>query len=246
MPRDEKFRAMFVAQEGRSLLSADYSQIELRVAAELSQDKNMLKVYRDGEDIYKVTAAKLNRKQLNDVTKGERQVAKALALGLLFGLGTSKFAHYARKGYGVEISNGEAERSIEGFRGIYPQYREWQLNQANEAKETTLVYTPCGKRRRLPQDETFGNSMNHPIQGGAAEVLLHALVDLEKKSRHFGFKLLNTVHDEVVLEVEENSEKDVAKIVEDSMIGAYLAVFPKGVTNKLVSLGVGKNWAEAK
>lgn len=247
MPRDPEFRACFTAWgEGKNLLTADYSQIELRVAAELSQDKNMLKVYRDGEDIYKVTAAKLNRKRIEDVSKGERQVAKALALGLLFGLGSTKFAHYARKGYGVEISQTEAERAIEKFREIYPQYREWQLDQANNAKETQLVYTPCGKRRRLPAEETFGNSMNHPIQGGAAEVLLHGLVELEKKSRQYGFRLLNTVHDEVVLEIEENSSEEISAVVEKTMINAYLSVFPKGTTNKLVNIGVGKNWAEAK
>ncbi len=245
-PRDLSFRALFVARPGKKLLSADYSQIELRVAAELSRDKNMLKVYRDGEDIYKVTAAKLNRKRVEDVTKAERQVAKALALGLLFGLGSAKFAHYARKGYGVEISQGDAERSIEKFREIYPEYREWQLDQASNAKETCLVYTPCGKRRRLPADETFGNSMNHPIQGGAAEVLLHAVADLEKKSRQYNFSLLNTVHDEVVLEIEENSENEISKVVEESMVNAYLSVFPNGITNKLVGIGCGINWAEAK
>lgn len=245
-PRTDEFRALFIAEPGKLLMTADYSQIELRVAAELSQDQNMLNVYRAGEDIYKVTAARLNQKKLEDVTKPERQVAKALALGLLFGLGKEKFAHYARKGYQVELSDAQAEDSITKFRELYSGYREWQLDQAACAKESLIVYTPCGKRRRLPEDETFGNSMNHPIQGGAAEILLYALVDLEKKSRQYGFKLLNTVHDEVVLEVDRGAQTDVSEVVTKTMTEAYLKVFPNGVVNKLVSVGCGTNWAEAK
>lgn len=246
LPREGGFRAMFSAQSGRSLIAADYSQIELRVAAELSRDRNMLKVYQSGEDIYKVTAAKLNRKALDQVTKSERQTAKALALGLLFGLGKTKFAHYAKKGYGVDISEREAEISIEKFRELYSGYREWQLDQADKAKQTLLCYTPCGKRRRLLEDDYYGSSMNQPIQGGAAEILLHSLVDLEKKSRQYGFNLLNTVHDEVVIETDEGEEEETSKVVIDSMTKAYLSVFPNGVTKNLVEAKWGKNWEQAK
>ena len=241
-PRAKEFRSLFIARPGKSLVIADYSQIELRVAAELSRDKAMLKVYRDGEDIYKVTAARLNKKKLEDVTKEERQVAKALALGLLFGLGVNKFAHYAKKGYGVDLSQQEAENSDEAFRQLYPDYREWQLEQAAKAKISLTATTPCGKKRRLPEDETYGNSMNQPIQGGAAEIMLHALVRLDNQ----GLRLLNTVHDEVIIEVEQGEEEAISNLVRHEMTQAYLDVFPNGITNKLVSINHGSNWAEAK
>lgn len=246
LPRSKEVRQIFIAEPGQSFVRADYSQIELRVAAELSQDKAMLTAYRSGIDLHRLTAAAIKNKRLDEVTDDDRQIAKAFNFGLLFGLGATKFSHYAKKSYGVTISNLEAERSIEVFRQTYSGYRIWQLEQAENAKKTLTVTTPCGKRRRLPEDETFGNSMNHPVQGGAAEIMLHALVRLEKTARKKGFKLLNTVHDEVILEVKDGAENYATDLVNIDMECAYREVFPNGIVNKLVGIGNGKNWAEAK
>lgn len=246
LPRKKEVREIFIANEGKSFIRADYSQIELRVAAELSGDRAMLWAYKEGIDLHRLTASRIRNKKLEEVTDDDRQIAKAFNFGLLFGLGATKFSHYAKKSYGVAISHMEALRSIEVFRETYAGYREWQLTQAENAKKSLTVTTPCGKRRRLPEDETFGNSMNHPVQGGAAEIMLSALVRLEKTCRKKGWELLNTVHDEVVIEVTEGAEKYASDLVNIDMECAYREVFPNGIINKLVGIGSGKNWAEAK
>jgi len=246
LPRSKEVREIFIADKDRILIRADYSQIELRVAAELSQDKAMLWAYKNGVDLHRLTGSRIRNKKLEDITDEDRQIAKAFNFGLLYGLGATKFSHYAKKSYGVEISNIEAERSIDVFRETYSGYRTWQLAQAASAKKDLTVNSPCGKMRRLPNDETYGNSMNHPIQGGAAEIMMHALIRLEKLARKNNWKLLNTVHDEVVIEVADaNKTKDIGA-VEGAMIEAYLDVFSNGIAHKLVGTGWGKNWAEAK
>lgn len=246
LPRDKEVRQIFIADPGKSLVRADYSQIELRVAAELSQDKAMLWAYEKGIDLHRLTGARIKNKKIEDTTDEDRQIAKAFNFGLLFGLGATKFSHYAKKSYGVTISQAQAEHDIDIFRETYSGYRQWQLTQADNAKKTLTVTTPCGKTRRLPEDETYGNSMNHPVQGGAAEITLHALVRLEKTCRKKGWRLLNTVHDEVVIEVSEGAEKYAADLVNIDMEFAYKEVFPKGIVNKLVGIGFGKTWADAK
>lgn len=247
-PRDKSIRSTFIPQKGWSFICADYSQIEVRVAAELSQDKAMLSAFRNGVDIHKFTASVMARKSLEDVSKDERQKAKAIVFGNLFGIGAKKFSHYSKKSYGVVISDAEAKDSIDLFRSTYSKYFEWQMDQATTAKQTLLVRTPCGKLRRLPADNTYGNSMNHPVQGGAAECMLHSLVYLEKALRTEGLeaRLSNTVHDELLVEAPQHEANHVKKLVEECMTEGFLSLFPNGTTRGLVDAHVGKNWADAK
>lgn len=255
MPRDAELRNNFIPESNSVFLCADYSQIELRVAAELSQDKAMLSAYKQGIDLHALTASKIANKPLKDVTKTERQMAKAVNFGLLFGLGSNKFSHYARKSYGVEVTQEEADKSIETFRETYAGYREWQLAQAEKAAMTHLVRTPCGKLRKLPSDNTYGNSMNHPVQGGAAEVMLHALIRLHKALQNWPTaRLVNCVHDEILLEVfyptskypKSDNTAFFKNMLEDCMVNAYLDVFPKGITKGLVDIKEGNSWGAAK
>lgn len=245
--RDKEFKKRFIPRDGYIFICADYNQIELRVAAELSKDEMMLKAYREGIDLHRLTASKVSGKPLADVTDEERQMAKAVNFGLLFGLGVKKFAHYANKSYGVTVSDAEAERAVNTFRETYPQYREWQLAQANNAAVTFKTVTPCGKLRRLPEDNTFGNSMNHPVQGGAAEVMLVALTKLHKELPDDTY-LVNCVHDEILVEVPDDKHSLVyaAVLVQSCMTTAFLDIFPNGVTKGIVKLGKGHSWAEAK
>lgn len=246
-PNEPDIRESFRASSGRTFICADYSQIELRVAAELSRDVAMLEAYAAGIDLHELTASKIMHKPLHDVTKSDRQLAKAFNFGLLFGLGAQKFSHYAKKSYGVDVSNEDAKSSIKIFRQTYAGYREWQLEQADRASQTFECRTPCGKLRRLPEDNTFGNSMNTPVQGGAAEVMLHALVHLDKNLENFDeIKLVNCVHDEIILEAKKGFEGEAQGIVENCMIQGYLDVFPGGITNGLVEAKSGSTWADAK
>jgi len=245
LPRDASVRELFIPEEGNVLVVADYSQVELRVAAELSRDEMMLKTFREGKDIYTTTAAILNKKREEDVTKPERQYSKCLALGLLFGLGAKKFSHYAKKGYGVETTEEEANVAIKAFRKLYSGYRAWQLLQAETAEVNLYAKTTLGKYRRLDPENTFGTSMNTPVQGSAAEIMLIALT-LINKHLPKGAALINVVHDEVIVECKESLVEQVKPIVEDCMKKAFLIVFPKGVITGIVEASSGKNWAEAK
>lgn len=241
-------RSIFIVPEGYVLVAADYSQVELRVAAELSQDEEMLSAYRNGIDLHALTASKTAHKPLKDVTKQERQLAKAVNFGLLFGLGAAKFASYAKKSYGVEVSDEEAHEAVDIFRDTYRGYREWQLNQVDRASTTYEVRTPCGKLRKLPEDNTYGTAMNTPVQGGAAEVMLHALVFLYQEliARNLDANIINCVHDEILVECNKAFVNEVVQLVNDCMVNGYLAVFPNGIINSLVEVKYGRNWSEAK
>ena len=176
-------------------------------------------------------------------------MAKAINFGLMFGLGAKKFSHYAKKSYGVEVSEKEAYSAVEAFRETYTGYREWQLKQVDEASETKTVRTPFGKLRRLPSDNTYGTSMNTPIQGGAAECMLASLVELNKNLNGHA-RLVNCVHDEILVECDPDYEPEYIQHVKEkiskSMTDGFLKIFPNGITNNLVGIGVGDSWGAAK
>lgn len=251
-PRNKEFRKIFIPSVSysgnRKFVCADFSQIELRVAAELSRDEVMLKAYREGVDLHALTASRVLKKHINSVTKDDRQMAKAFNFGLMFGLGAKKFSHYAKKSYGVEVTQDEAIQSIEIFRETYSGYREWQMAQANKAEVSLKAVTPCGKLRRLPDDNTFGNSMNHPVQGGAAEVMLYALIRFHAyiEENQVNWELVNCVHDEILVECWEHEEQFCAGVLNACMTQAYLDVFPNGITNGLVEAHAGNSWGESK
>jgi DNA polymerase-1 len=248
LPRDKEVRKNFVAEKNNVFLRADYSQIEIRVAAEVSRDKVMLKAYKDGVDLHALTASLIAKKKLNEVTKDDRQKAKAFNFGLLFGLGPAKFSHYAKKSYGAEVSQEEATAGVKTFRNTYSGYREWQLNQATFAEENHYVSTPCGKKRCLDSDHTYGPSANTPIQGGASECMLYSLIHLNDflTSHKPNAMIVNCVHDEVVVESHPDDTETVAAAIKDSMQEGFLDVFPNGITRGITEVTMGKNWAEAK
>jgi DNA polymerase I-like protein with 3'-5' exonuclease and polymerase domains len=237
MPRSKDFRRFFIPAPGAYLIIADYSQIEVRVAAEISKDPEMLKVYREGLDIYLYTASKVLRKPMESVTKQERQINKQLVLGLLYGLGANGFIHYLRKGTGVVISLSEAQALVSGFRNTYRTYYEWQCAQAKQGEATLVARTILGKIRKLEEDNTYGTSMNVPIQGTASEILSYALINCLQIP---DVKLCLTVHDEILLE----STRDCRAELEEAMRSAYLKVFPQGITHGLVEAQLCKNWSE--
>jgi DNA polymerase I-like protein with 3'-5' exonuclease and polymerase domains len=248
LPRDNKVRENFIPEDGRLFVCADYSQIELRVAAEVSRDETMLRAYRDGIDLHKLTASLISKKKIQDVTKEDRQKAKAFNFGLLFGLGAKKFSHYAKKSYGAEVSQEEANAGVKAFRETYYGYREWQLNQSSSALETGFCTTPCGKRRCLDRDNSYGASMNTPIQGGAAECMLYALIRLNNlfTSSHSTAKITNNVHDEILVECDPKDKNQVSAWVEEAMELGFLDVFPKGIVRGISECKSGNSWGAAK
>lgn len=246
LPRDEKVRNIFIpAKEEHVFVSADFSQIELRCAAEISGDQEMLRAYKNGIDLHALTASAIARKPLEKVTKDERQRAKAFNFGLLFGLGASKFSHYARMAYRVDVSKEEAIKSIEIWRELYSGYREWQKEQAEKCENQLFALTVCGKRQRLTSDNFYGTGLNHPVQGTAAEVMMHSLIRFHSY-RTFNYDLVNCVHDEITVQVHKRAAEDCKALLEDAMLKGYLDVFPHGITLGLVEAKIGDSWGAVK
>lgn len=248
LPRDWAVRNLFVAAPKRVLLCADYSQIEIRVGAELSRDEAMLQAYRNGVDLHSLTAAITGKKSLSKVTKEDRQKAKAFNFGLMFGLGPRKFSRYAKHSYGVDVSNEEAKASIKIWRDTYKGYHEWQLKQTEIGASKGRVRTPCGKVRMLEPGNSYGASMNTPVQGGACECILACLIRLQdtldrEKSRA---KICNCVHDEIVVECPLDEVPRVKNYIQEAMEDGFRYVFPEGIINNICEVGVGETWAKAK
>ena len=247
-PRDKAVRDNYIPEAGHMFVCADYSQIELRCAAEVSRDEVMLKAYRDGVDLHRLTASLISKKRIENVTKEDRQRAKAFNFGLLFGLGAKKFSHYAKKSYGATVSSEEAAAGVATFRETYYGYREWQLSQTESAVKAGFCTTPCGKRRCLDHDNSYGPSMNTPIQGGAAECMLSALVRLNNlfTDTNITAKIVLTCHDEVLVECLPADAHKVKEAVEISMELGFLDVFPDGIVRGICECKSGKSWGDAK
>lgn len=244
-PNSEEFRSVFIPKDDHVFVCGDFDQIELRVMGELSQDAVMLNAYRNGIDLHSLTASRILKKQINFITKEDRKRAKAFNFGLAFGLGENGFGHYAKKLYGLDISPNDISESIKIYRELYAGYRAYQLKQANDAKDSLVCTTPCGKLRRLEKDKTYGTAMNNGVQGGAAEVMLHALNHLYRR-RKPGWKIVNVVHDEIMLEVHAADSFDAQAVLDTAMEDGYLDVFPQGITHNIASIHDGDSWADAK
>jgi DNA polymerase-1 len=248
-PKESDFRALFAASDGCVMVVADYSQVELRVVALVAQEKTMLAAYRQNIDLHRKTAAALTGVPLDAVTKAQRQLAKAVNFGLLFGQGAAGLAKYAKTQYGVDMSLKQAERYRQAFFDTYPGLRRWQRRTAELAEASHSVRTPSGRVRTFKRKRGksyFTAFLNTPVQGGAAEVMLAALAALDRRIRGLDAKLVNVVHDEIVLEVAADQASAAKTAVEEAMIAGMLSVFPRADCNGLVEAHSGANWAEAK
>jgi len=242
-PRDPAFRALFAPAPGRCLVVADYGQIELRVAALVSNDPAMLAVYEQGQDLHRKTAAAFLGKEPGDVTKAERQIAKGINFGMLFGSGAKGLQAFCKSSYGVDLSLAQADKARAAFFAAYPGLSTWQGQTRKAAELAKQVRTPGGRVRGL--DRNIGTEcLNTPVQGGAAECLLAALAALDVDS--LGGRLVNIVHDELVVECEPEQAAAVSAAVEAAMVAGFLAIFPTGSTRDLVEAHSGPNWASAK
>ncbi len=242
-PRDPAFRALFAPTPGRCLVVADYGQIELRVAALVSGDPAMLAVYEQGEDLHRKTAAAFLGKEPGAVSKAERQIAKGINFGMLFGSGAKGLQAFCKSSYGVELSLAQADKARAAFFQAYPGLSAWQGNTRKAAELAKQVRTPGGRVRGL--EKNIGTEcLNTPVQGGAAECLLAALAALDVDS--LGGRLVNIVHDELVVECAPEQASAVSAAVDAAMVAGFLAIFPTGSTRDLVEAHSGPNWASAK
>ena len=211
IPRERDFRGLFKAPPGRAFVIADYSQMELRVAAILAGEEALLEAYREGKDTHRLTAAMILAKPAEVVTKEERQLAKAVNFGLLYGQGAKGLQDYAASSYGVEISERKASDYRRAWFKAYPAFGQWHTRTASDARRALAVRTPAGRERRWSSQDRSApggfretEAYNTPVQGAAAEAMLAALGVMARELEAAGSEAmpLMVVHDELILEVE--------------------------------------------
>jgi DNA polymerase-1 len=214
LPRDKRYRRCFVAPPGRVLVKADYSQIELRIAAKVSGDEAMLTAYRAGEDLHTLTAQRVLG--IADVTKEHRQLAKAVNFGLLYGMGAKGFRLYARSNYGLNLTEEDAGRYRRAFFTAYPGLRRWHNATPKRAIDTRTL---AGRRRQGV--ERFTEKLNTPVQGTGADGLKLALALLwERQAECPGAFPVLAVHDEIVVECDGCQAEAVAGWLRHAMVDA--------------------------
>jgi DNA polymerase-1 len=197
------------------LVKADYSQIELRIAAKLSGDKALLDAYQRGEDLHTRTARMVLGKR--DVTGEDRQLAKALNFGLLYGMGASRLREYARTGYGVELTEGQAKNYRAAFFGSYPGLAGWHRKAGASLQAAIETRTLAGRRRLNVQ--RFTERLNTPDQGTGADGLKAALALLwERRGQCPGAFPVLIVHDEIVVECAADQADAAAAWVKQAML----------------------------
>jgi DNA polymerase I len=234
LPRDPRYRKCFTAPPGRMLVKADYSQIELRIAAKISNDKDMLAAYHQGADLHTLTAQKVLG--IQSVTKEQRQLAKALNFGLLYGMGAKGFRVYARTQYGVNLTEEEAAGYRTAFFRTYRGLAKWHRSMPKLATDTrTLV----GRRRK--HVERFTEKLNVPVQGTGADGLKRALALLwERRGECPGAFPVLVVHDEIVVEAAADQADVAAAWLRQAMLdgfGTWLDPVPI-----VVEVSTAKTW----
>lgn len=244
----EKIRQAFVASNGYKLLAADYSQIELRIAASLSGDEKMLKAFLDHRDIHTETASQIFNVKREEVTKKMRREAKVINFGVIYGLGPRGLAE------GAGVSYEEAQEFIAKYFTVFNELHDYLQNTIALTKNFGYTETLFGRRRYLPEinathpglkAQAERMAINHPIQGTAADLIKMAMINLEKKIKE-NFKpdevrMLLQIHDELVFEIKENVLEKAKKIIKKEMENVYKFKAPIEV-----EIGVGKNWGECK
>ena len=243
--RGQQIRGAFVADEGKKIISADYSQIELRLIAEISGEQNMIAAFQNGEDIHVSTAAKLFDIPLEEVTKTQRGQAKTVNFGIIYGQGAFALAEQ------TGLSRTEAKKMIDSYYESYTRLKEYMAEQVKKAQDLGYVQTILGRKRHLKDINSSNfvvkahaerNAVNAPIQGSAADIIKLAMIkiDEELETQNLETKMLLQVHDELLFEAPID-EIDVAmSLIKKEMESAFVTTVPL-----LVEVGVGNNWLEA-
>jgi DNA polymerase I len=245
----QQIRRGFVARPGWKFLACDYSQVELRILAHVSQDEALLEAFRADQDVHRTTAAAVYGIGVEEVTYNQRRFAKAVNFGLIYGMGAFRLARDS------ELTLAEAENYIAAYFGRFPGIKRYLEQTRQKAKEQGYVETLLGRRRYFPVFKTqLGGSnrqawlraereaVNHPIQGTAADIIKIAMLRLHQALQAgFQARMLLQVHDELLLEVPEEEITAVQPLVINTMCQAFQLQVPLKV-----EACVGANWLELK
>ena len=240
-----EIRRAFIPDEGHLFLSADYSQIELRLVADFANDETMIEAFRNGDDIHAITAAKIYHKDRDEVTADERRHAKTANFGILYGI--SAFGLSSR----LNIPRADAKQLIDNYFETFPTIHKYMSDSVELAREHGYVVTKMGRKRRLPDINSKNpvvrgyaerNAINAPIQGSAADIIKVAMVEIYRKmqEKNLKSKMIMQVHDELNFDVAPEELPELQKIVVEGMEGAY-----SGKVALTASCGVADNWLNA-
>lgn len=238
-------KAFIPSDDDHLLLSADYSQVELRLMAHLSGDESLIAAFEHGEDVHASTAARLFNKPISEVTPEERRRAKTANFGIIYGI--SAFGLSQR----LEIPRKEAREIIDGYFASYPRVKEYMDRVVERAREEGFVSTIFGRRRYLNDINSHNavarglaerNAVNAPIQGSAADIMKIAMIDVHRRFAAEGIRsrVILQVHDELVVDMLREEQEQVVRIVTESMESAA-----KLKVRLIADAGVGNNWLEA-
>ena len=241
----KEIRKAFIPEEGCEFFSADYSQIELRIMAHLSGDKNMIEAFQEGDDIHASTASKVYKIGLDEVTREQRSKAKTANFGIIYGISVFGLAER------MNVPRSEAKELIEGYFQTYPQVKEYMDMSIAKARENGYIETIFGRKRFLPDISSHNavvrgyaerNAINAPIQGSAADIIKVAMINIYRrfKDENIRSKMILQVHDELNFSVYPEEKEKVQHIVIEEMEKAYAMQVPLRA-----DCGWGKNWLEA-
>ncbi|WP_420552102.1 DNA polymerase I [Tenacibaculum aiptasiae] len=244
--RGQEVRKAFIPRdENHVLLAADYSQIELRIIAALSEEETMIKAFQDGEDIHASTAAKVFNVAIDEVTREQRSNAKTVNFGIIYGVSAFGLSNQ------TDLSRKEAKALIDTYYETYPKLKSYISKQVDFARENGYVETILGRRRYLKDINSRNgivrsaaerNAVNAPIQGSAADVIKLAMINIHNRfeKENFKSKMLLQVHDELVFDAHKDELDIIQPIIKEEMENAFKMSVPLDV-----EVGLGENWLEA-
>ena len=241
----KEIRKAFIPEPGCLFFSADYSQIELRVMAHLSQDPNMIEVFREGKDLHAATAANIYKKPIEEVTRDERTKSKRANFGIIYGITVFGLAER------LDIPRDEAKMLIDGYFATFPEVHDYMEKSKEIARKQGYVTTLFGRRRYLPDINSANsvvrgfaerNAINAPIQGTAADIIKVAMIHIFQrfKAENIRSKMILQVHDELNFSVYPDEKEKVERIVLEEMQNAFHMAVPL-----VADSGFGDNWLEA-
>ena len=244
--RGREVRKAFIPRnENYVLLAADYSQIELRIIASLSEEETMINAFKNGEDIHASTAAKVFNVPLDEVTREQRSNAKTVNFGIIYGVSAFGLSNQ------TDLSRSEAKELIDTYYETYPKLKAYMSAQVDFARDNGYVETVLNRRRYLKDINSRNamvrsgaerNAVNAPIQGSAADIIKLAMIHIHKRfeKENFRSKMLLQVHDELVFDAHKDELEIIKPIIKQEMENAFKMAVPLDV-----EIGVGQNWLEA-
>jgi len=254
IPRDKDIKKMFVVPEGYKLLNIDASQAELRVGCSIANEPTMIKAYNEGADIHTLTASKTLNKAVEDVTKSDRQKAKGVNFGFIYGASAEGFMYYAESTYGLKLNLEECEEFRRRFFNVYSGFLSWYRRTAMSVRTKGFIEYPTGRFARFPHakgvsdtpKDVLRKAVNYPVQGSSSDIILFTMGCLRKflSKTKVDAKIIITVHDSIVLEVKDGMEQVIVDEVNRIAGVDVPKYFPWLKVPMLFDHAVGTSWGD--